>query len=66
MSHHLEALRADGIHNLGALFCVSNLQLLLQKNRRLLIGRLDNARDEKIVRRGRRRMKQRKEVDRLL
>lgn len=58
MSHHLITTSADGIHDLGSLVCVSDLEFLLQENGRLLIGRLDDTHDEELIGRRRRRMKQ--------
>jgi hypothetical protein len=65
MRHHLEATVADGLDDLAALLDVCNLELLLEEDRGLLIGRLDDPGDEDMVRRRRRRVQQREEVDRL-
>lgn len=46
VSHHLEAFRADGIHYLGSLFSVGDLEFLLKEDRRLLVGGLDYTSDE--------------------
>jgi hypothetical protein len=51
MRHHLEAAIADGVDNLGTLLDIGHLQLLLQKDRRLLVGRLDNSSHKDVVRR---------------
>ena len=40
MCHHFESTRADS--ELGSLAKVSNLEFLLEKDRRLLIGKFDN------------------------
>jgi hypothetical protein len=65
MRHHLEATVADGLDDLAALLDVGNLELLLEEDRGLLIGRLDDPSDEDMVRRRRRRVQQREEVNRL-
>ena len=62
VGHHLETASADSIDNLTALFTVSDLELLLQEDRCLLVGGLDDARNEDVVRRRRRRMKEGQEV----
>jgi hypothetical protein len=38
MCHHFESTCADSVHDLGSLVKVSNLEFLLEKNRRLLVG----------------------------
>ena len=63
MGHHLESASTDCIHNLGPLFDIGDLELLLQEDRRLLIGTLDNAGHEGRIRRGRRRVEQGQKVD---
>ena len=62
MCHHLEAAGADSVDDLAALLAISDLQLLLQEDGCLLVGRLDDARHEDVVRRRRRRMKEGQEV----
>lgn len=52
MSHHLEAPGTDSIDDLGSFFEVGNLELLLEKDGRLLVRGLDNARNEDMVWRG--------------
>jgi hypothetical protein len=63
MRHHLEATRTYGIYNLMPLFQVRDFELLLQKNRGLLIRRLDNTCYENMIRRRRGGVKERQEVD---
>lgn len=62
MSHHLEAPSAYSIDNLSALLSVSYLELLLKEYRCLLVGGLDDARDEEVIGRSRRRVEKRQEV----
>lgn len=66
MSHHLKSPRAYSINDLGALFEVSDLELLLEEYRRLLVRGLYDARDKNVVRRRRGWMKQRKEINGLI
>lgn len=63
MSHHIETTSAYSIYDLGALIQISNLKLLLEEDRRLLVGRLDDARYEEGIWWRRRRMQKRKEVN---
>ena len=65
MRHHLETFRTYSIYNLGPLLSVSNLQLLLEEDGSLLVRRLDDTCYEEVVRRSRRGMEKRQEVDRL-
>jgi hypothetical protein len=51
MSHHLKAPRTNGVNDLSTFFNISNLELLLQKDGRLLIRGLDDAIDEDVIRR---------------
>jgi hypothetical protein len=65
MCHHLEPPRTDCIDDFGALFEVSDFELLLEEDARLLVGRLDDTLHEDVVWRRGGRMEQREEVDRL-
>jgi hypothetical protein len=46
MGHHLETTSAYSVNNLAPFFCIGDLELLLKKNGRLLVGGLNNARNE--------------------
>lgn len=63
MGHHLETTSTDSVHDLTALFSVRNLQLLLQEDGGLLVGRFDNSSNEDMVGRGGRGVKKREKVD---
>ncbi len=65
MCHHFETPCADSVDNLATLSGVSDLELLLQEYRGLLIGRLDDAGNERVIRRRGRRMEQGQEIYRL-
>lgn len=65
MRHHLKAPLADSIHDSAALLSVGNFELLLEKDRSLLVGRLDDSSDKRGIGRRRRRVQEGKEVDRL-
>jgi hypothetical protein len=51
MGHHLETPGTNRIDNLGAFVEVRDLQFLLEKNGRLLIGRLNDAANKDMIRR---------------
>jgi hypothetical protein len=53
VSHHLESLGAYGIDNLGALTRIGDLELLLEKYRRLLVRKFNNSRNKEVIRWGR-------------
>jgi hypothetical protein len=63
MCHHLEPSRTDRIDDFSTLFEISNFELLLKENACLLVGRLDDAFHEDVVRRRGGWMKQREEID---
>lgn len=63
MGHHLETTSTNSVHDLTALFSVCDLQLLLQEDGGLLVGRLDNSSNEDMIGRGGRGVKKREEVD---
>ena len=46
VSHHLETLGTDGVHYLGSLFSIGDLEFLLEEDRCLLVGGLDYTCDE--------------------
>lgn len=49
MSHHLKASSAYSIDDLAALLGVSYLELLLKEYGCLLVGGLDDTRDEEVI-----------------
>lgn len=63
MRHHLEPLRTNGVYDLSALLKVRDFEFLLKKDRCLLIGGFNDARHEKMIRRRRRWMQERKKID---
>jgi len=56
MGHHFEPTSAYSVNNLAPFFGIGDLELLLEENGRLLVGRLDNARHKDGIRRRRCRM----------
>lgn len=65
MSHHLKTASAYSVHDLRSLLAIRDLELLLKEDGRLLVGRLDDARNKKMIGRAGRGMKEGEEVDRL-
>ena len=65
VGHHFKATSAYSVNNFASFFDIGNLELLLKKNRRLLVGGLYNTRNEDRIRWRGRRMEQRQKVDRL-
>ena len=63
VSHHLKAPHTNRIDNLGSFIHIGNLEFLLKKDRSLLIGRLDDTHNERLIRWGRGRMQKREKVD---
>jgi hypothetical protein len=63
--HHFDASLADSIDDFLPLGCVGDLEFLLEKDGRLLVGGLDDAGDEVRVRGGGCGRQEMKEVDRL-
>lgn len=63
MRHHLEPARANSVDDLGALLNVGDLELLLEEDGRLLVGGFNNASNKEVVRRRRRGMQERQEID---
>ena len=51
MRHHLEATRTYGIYDLMPLFQIRDFELLLEKNRCLLVRGFDNTCYENMIRR---------------
>lgn len=58
MCHHLVPTGTYGVDDLGAFVSIGNFKFLLQENGGLLIRRLDNTRDELLIRGRRGRMQQ--------
>jgi hypothetical protein len=65
VGHHLEPPCAYGIDDFGAFLDIRNLELLLEENRRLLIGGLDDTRYKDMIGRRGRRVQKREKIDRL-
>lgn len=63
MSHHLKSTGTYGVDDLGPFVGLSDFELLLEKDGSLLVGGLDYAIHEDMVRRGGRRVQERKEVN---
>jgi hypothetical protein len=51
MCHHFEPSRTDSIDDLGTFFEVGNFKFLLEEDACLLVGGLDDALHEDVVRR---------------
>lgn len=51
MRHHLKAASANRVDDFQTFIGICDLELLLEKDRSLLIGRFDDARNKDIVRR---------------